>query len=90
MSNFAEKSTMHGFRDYNDTSNVALRVMWVVAMTGSVGFLAYQTKLLFDAYWGEMAAVSMNMDVSDVETTTQTLVYCSDDWIDLRYPTFQS
>lgn len=78
---FAESSTMHGFKDVKDASNVTLKVMWILAMLCSAAFLGYQTKFLLDEYWKQTTAI--NTEIID-DDKFQTVVYCTDDWIDLK------
>lgn len=79
---FAEISTMHGFKDIKDSSNIAIKAMWILAICGSVALFGYQTKFLLDTLLEEKTAISINTDVLD-EDQFQTVVYCSGDWINL-------
>ncbi len=82
-SDFADNSTMHGFKDIKDASNVVFKVMWAMAMCASFVFFVYQTKYLLDAVGEETTAVSINPDLVD-EDKYQNVVYCGSDWIDLK------
>lgn len=83
MSDFAEKTTMHGFREIKDSSSVVLKMIWLISICLGMGFFIYQTILLMNEYYEENTAVSIDSTYID-NTTTVTFVYCSDDWIDLR------
>ena len=80
---FADDSTIHGFKDIKDSTHNALKIAWVLALCFTVAFLAYQTKYLLDAYDEQKTASSSNNLFID-DKTIHTVVYCSDDWINLE------
>lgn len=82
-SKFADDSTMHGLKDIKDATHIALKIAWVLAICSCVAFLAYQTKLLIDAFEEQKTASSSKTIYID-DKETYTVVYCSDDWIDLK------
>lgn len=80
---FADTSTIHGFKDLNDTSNTVFKITWTLALCGSIALFGFQTMLLIGAYLEEKTAISINTALID-DTKRETLVYCSDDWINLQ------
>ena len=80
---FADDSTMHGLKDIKDASHISLKIIWVIAISITVALLSIQTKFLLDAFNEQKTATSSNTIFID-EKMRQTVVYCSDDWIDLQ------
>lgn len=89
VAHFADNSTMHGFKDIKDASNITIKAIWALALCASITLLGYQTKLFYDSYLEETTAVSMNTEFID-EDLFQSVIYCSDDWIHLEYDTIGS
>lgn len=83
VADFAESSTIHGLKDIKNASNVTLKVVWIIALCGSMAMFGYQTQLLLNMYLEQKTAVSINSDLID-ENKYQSVVYCSEDWIDLK------
>lgn len=83
ISDFADESSMHGFRDIKDSITFECKIIWTVAISICVLLLGFQTKTLLDAYWAETTAVGINTIFID-EQTVHTVVYCSNDWVNLK------
>ena len=81
---FADGTTMHGVKDLKDASNITARILWALAMFCSVIFFAYQTKSLIESYLEEKTAVSIDT-ITDYAGKNWSIVYCNDNWIDVRY-----
>lgn len=81
VADFADGSTMHGFRELKDASNTVFKVLWMIALCTAIVLLVYQTTSLLNSYWAETTAVGID-SIFIAENTSFTVVYCSDNWID--------
>lgn len=82
-SDFCSVSTIAGVKDLHETQHVPLKIIWAAAICASMGFFVYQSKLLLNAYQQESTAVGIENVFGD-EDKALTVVYCSDNFINIR------